>query len=168
MQSKFEAVLLHKGNHLSLAPFAHASGFNETYETIELVFHLIKDSIYKWNICWDLKVIGLLLGLQMGYTQYLNCRGDAGGRVPHRELACPHRDLGVPHRDLSAGWSDEKELILHLILAKNRFNFRQRPFFLVLIQFRRRNYVFFTKVLSHAKCVWWRLQKRPPMQNFTI
>ena len=62
-------------------------------------------------------MIGLLLGLQMGYTQYLNCRGDAGGRVPHRELAClhrdlasphrdlasPHRDLGVPHRDLSAG-----------------------------------------------------------------
>ena len=40
--------------------------------------------------------------------------------------------------------------------------------FLVFIQFRRGNYVIFTKVLSHAKCIWSRLQKRPPMQNFTI
>ena len=43
-----------------------------------------------------------------------------------------------------------------------------KTFFLAFIQFRRRNYVIFTKVLSHAKCVWSRLQKRPPMQNFTI
>ena len=100
--------------------------------------------------------------------QYLNCRGDAS-----------------PHRDLSSGWSDEKDLILHpilakkhfnfgedlffglhLVLAKKHFNFRRRPFFLVFIQFRRRNYVIFTKVLSNAKCVWSRLQKRPPHAKF--
>ena len=56
-----------------------------------------------------------------------------------------------------------------LNLGKNiHFDFRRRPFFLLFIQFRRRNYVIFTKVLSHAKCVWSRLQKRSPMQNFTI
>ena len=32
----------------------------------------------------------------------------------------------------------------------------------MFIQFRRRNYVTFTKVLSHSKCVWSRLQKHPP------
>ena len=32
-----------------------------------------------------------------GYSQYLNCRGDAS---PHRELASPNRDLASPHRDL--------------------------------------------------------------------
>ena len=109
------------------------------------------------------------------YTQYLNCRGYAS-----------------PHRDLSAGWSEEKGLQnpveysskfrgksdsekihfksrrrpfffgRHLILAKKHLDSRWRPFsFLVFIQFRRRNYVIFTKV-------WSRLQKRPPMQNFTI
>ena len=57
----------------------------------------------------------------LGWGQHLNCRGDAS----------PHRDLASPQRDLSAGWSDEKDLILHQILAKNRFNFRRRPFFLV-------------------------------------
>ena len=57
---------------------------------------------------------------------------------------------------------------LRLTLAKKHFKFRRRSFFLVFIQFRRRNYVIFTKVLSHAKYVWSRLQKRPPMQNCTI
>ena len=31
---------------------------------------LIKHSEYKWKICGDLKVIGLLLGLQMGFTKH--------------------------------------------------------------------------------------------------
>ena len=54
-------------------------------------------------------------------------------------------------------------------------NFGEKPlqfsakiFFLVFIQFRRRNYVIFTKVLTHAKCVWLRGQKRPPIQNSII
>ena len=47
---------------------------------------------------------------------------------------------------------------LHLILAKKHYDSRRRPFsFLVSIQFRRRNYVIFTKV-------WSRLQKRPHIQ----
>ena len=36
----------------------------------------------------------------------------------------------------------------------------------MLIEFRRRNYVIFPKVLLHAKCVWSRLQKRPPHAKF--
>ena len=36
---------------------------------MELVLHLIKYSIYYRNIFKDLKVIGLLLGLQMAYTK---------------------------------------------------------------------------------------------------
>ena len=54
---------------------------------------------------------------------------------------------------------------LHRISGKKTHQFsdsRQRLLsFLVLIQFRRRNYAIFTKVQSS-------LQKRPPMQNFTI
>ena len=38
--------------------------------------------------------------------------------------------------------------------------------FLVFIQFRRRNYEIFTKVLSHVKCAWSRLQKRLPHPKF--
>ena len=51
--------------------------------------------------------------------------------------------------------------------GEKRFNFRQRFFvFLVFIQFWRRNYVIFSKVRSHANCVWSRLPKRPPHAKF--
>ena len=54
---------------------------------------------------------------------------------------------------------------LHLISGEKTYQFldsrRRLLTFLVFIQFRRRNYVIFTEVQS-------RLQKRPPMQNFTI
>ena len=64
---------------MSLAPLAHTSGLNETYETMELILQLIKYSIYKWNICRDLEVIGLLLGVQMGYVKHqcFLCRWDS-------------------------------------------------------------------------------------------
>ena len=39
-------------------------------------------------------------------------------------------------------------------------------FFLVFTQLRGRNHIISTKVLSHAKCVWSRLQKRPPHAKF--
>ena len=70
IDSSKASVLLNKGNHLSLAPFAHAAGLKENYETVELVLHLIMDSVYDWNICRDLEVIGLLLGVQMGYSKH--------------------------------------------------------------------------------------------------
>ena len=105
----------------------------------------------------------------------LNCRGDAGGRVPHRELAYPHRNLASPHRDLGVPSSRFERWINRQKRFNSSPNFGEIPlqflamtFFLLFIQFRRRNYVIFTKVLSHAKCVWSRLQKRPLMQNFAI
>ena len=94
--------------------------------------------------------------------QYLNCRGDAGERVPHRELASPHqylaslhRDLGVPPSRCERWWSDEKDLILWLILAKKHFNFRRIPFF-------------FWCLFNRSKCVWSRLQKRPHAKFYKL
>ena len=55
---------------------------------------------------------------------------------------------------------------LYLILAKNTSILGEELFFLVFVQFRQQNYVIFPKVLSHAKCVWSRLQKRPPHAKF--
>ena len=77
--SMFKAVLLHKGIFLSLAHLVHAFGIKEAYETMELVLHLFKNSICNWNIWSDLKVIGLLLGLQIRYTkqQFFLCRWDS-------------------------------------------------------------------------------------------
>ena len=60
-------------------------------------------------------------------------------------------------------------LIFFLVFTEKTLQFLAKTFsFLVCMQFRQRHYVIFTKVLSHAKRVWSRVQKRPPMQNFTI
>ena len=37
-----------------------------------------------------------------------------------------------------------------------------------LDRFRGRKDIISSKVLRHSKCVWSRLQNRPPMQNFTV
>ena len=68
--SSLKAVLLHNGNSNPSIPVAHAVGLKETYDTMQRVLGLIKYSEHEWAICGDFKVIGLLLGLQSGYTKH--------------------------------------------------------------------------------------------------
>ena len=37
---------------------------------MELLLEAIKYSEYQWSLCGDLKVIGLLMGMQAGFTKY--------------------------------------------------------------------------------------------------
>jgi len=73
-----KAVLLHIGNVLPSIPVAHAFGIKESDDSMKQLLQYIKNDTYKWNICADLKVIALLLGLQLGYTKfpYLLCKWD--------------------------------------------------------------------------------------------
>jgi hypothetical protein len=64
-----KAVLLHNRNVLASVPLAHSTKLSKSYETLELVLEKIKYHKHEWRICGDLKVIGLLLGLQRGYTK---------------------------------------------------------------------------------------------------
>ena len=57
-------------------------------------------------------------------------------------------------KDLFYFWSSPN-------FGKKHFNFWGRPFF-GLHSILQRNYIISAKVLSHAKCVWSGLQKRPP------
>jgi hypothetical protein len=43
----------------------------ETYESMDLLLTAIGYSKYGWKICGDLEVIGLLIGMQSGYTVLL-------------------------------------------------------------------------------------------------
>jgi len=62
----FKAVLLHNGNVLPSILVAHAFGIKESGDSMKQLLQYIKYDTYKWNICADLKVIALLLGLQLG------------------------------------------------------------------------------------------------------
>jgi len=63
-----KAVLLHNGNIFPSAPLAHAANMKEYYENMKLLLEKIQYEKHNWNICGDLKLTALLLGLQFGYT----------------------------------------------------------------------------------------------------
>ena len=68
-------VLRHNGNRFRSVPLLHAANMKETYESKKLLLGKIKNDEFKWNLCGDLKVVALLLGMQLGYTKY--CRSVA-------------------------------------------------------------------------------------------
>jgi hypothetical protein len=65
-----KAVLLHNSNVLASIPLAHSIKLSESYETLKLVLEKIKYHEHEWQIRGDLKVIGLLLEQQRGYTKF--------------------------------------------------------------------------------------------------
>ena len=63
-----KAVLLH--NKKPSIPIAHFAQLEESYESIEYLLNAIRYSGYQWSLCGDLKVIGILMGLQGGCTKH--------------------------------------------------------------------------------------------------
>jgi len=63
-------VLLHNGNRLPSILLVHAANMRESYESMKLLLGKIKHDKFKWKLRGDLKVAALLLGMQLGYTNY--------------------------------------------------------------------------------------------------
>ena len=58
-----KAVLFHSGNTLPSMPVGCSVHNKESYENMKILMEAINYDKFKWQICGDLKVIGLLLGL---------------------------------------------------------------------------------------------------------
>ena len=69
-QRSLKAVLLHNGNIMPSIPVAHSVHLKETYDNMEILLKAIKYESHQWNICADLKVIGMLMGMQSGFTKF--------------------------------------------------------------------------------------------------
>jgi len=80
-----KALLLHSGNTLPSTPVRHSVHNNESYENLKILMEAINYNKFKWQICGDLKVIALLLGLQQGFTKYccFICEWDSRARSLH-------------------------------------------------------------------------------------
>jgi len=80
-----KAVLLHNGNVLPSIPVPHAFRIKESFNSVKQLPQYIKYDTCNWNICADLKVIALLLGLQLGYTKFLCflCDWDSRDKAHH-------------------------------------------------------------------------------------
>jgi len=70
--SKFslKAVLLHNRYIHPSIPISHSVHMKETHKNMDLLLTAISYSKYGWKICEDLHGIGLLLGIQSGYTKF--------------------------------------------------------------------------------------------------
>ena len=57
----------------------------ESYESIEIILNAIQYNKYKWSLCGDLKVIGILIGMQGGFTKHccFLCLWDSRATVEH-------------------------------------------------------------------------------------
>jgi len=80
-------VLPHNGNVLPSIPVAYAFGIKESDDSMKQLLQYIKYDTYKWNICADLKVFALLLGLQLRYTKFpcFLCEWDSRDKA-HRHV----------------------------------------------------------------------------------
>lgn len=85
--SKFglKAVLLHNGNEKKSVPIGYSATMKETYDNLARVINLINYSKHEWQVCSDLKVVAIVLGLQSGYTKYVCflCLWDSRDRKSH-------------------------------------------------------------------------------------
>ena len=104
--SKFiwKAVLLCNRNfHLSV-PIVHSVYMKETDENMDLLLKAISYSKYGWKTCGDLKVIGLFLGIQSGYTKFccFLCEWDSRAKDKHYKIKdWPMQGNSVPEKSVS-------------------------------------------------------------------
>ena len=65
-----KAVLFHNGNIKPSVPIAHSVHLKKSNESIEILVDAIQYNEYKWYLCGDLKIIGILMGMQGGFTEH--------------------------------------------------------------------------------------------------
>ena len=78
-------AVLRNGNTLPSIAVGHSVHNKESYENMKIPMEAINYDKFKWQICVDLKVIALLLGLQQGFTKYccFICEWDSRARSLH-------------------------------------------------------------------------------------
>lgn len=65
-----KAVLVNNGNTFPSVPIAYARNVKETYASMQAILMLTKYHEHNWQICGDLKIIGILMGLKQGYAKH--------------------------------------------------------------------------------------------------
>lgn len=80
-----KAVLLHVDKNFPSIPIAYSITAKETYETIKSILEAVRYDVFRWKVCSDLKVIGILTGMQKGFTKYncFLCLWDSRARHEH-------------------------------------------------------------------------------------
>src|SRR6218665_560434 len=80
----------------------------KTHDNLRQLLNTIEYKKYGWDLCGDLKVVALLMGLQQGYTKYMCflCEWDSQAR--ELNYTCGKNELECPAPQLSGrgGWEN--------------------------------------------------------------
>ena len=95
-----KAILLHNGNVYAPLPVAHSVVLNEEYYNMHFLLQKLKYDTHRWDICGDLKISTILLGLQKGFTSYpcFLCEWNSRARDEHYV-----RSVWLPRKTLTSG-----------------------------------------------------------------
>ena len=76
---------MHNGNKYPSIPIAHSVHLKEDYASVKYLLRVVKYGDHEWEVIGDFKMIGLLTGLQGGFTKYLwfLCYWDSRATAKH-------------------------------------------------------------------------------------
>ena len=69
-KTSLKGVILHNGNEFPSIAVAYAWHLKKCYEVMKMLLLKVNYHAHCWSICWDFRVIVILLGLQTWYTKY--------------------------------------------------------------------------------------------------
>lgn len=70
-KQSLKGVLLHNGSEYPSLPIAYSTITQESYEIIANLLQKLQYNKYQWDICADLKIVGIISGLKGGYASYM-------------------------------------------------------------------------------------------------
>jgi hypothetical protein len=84
-KSSLKTVVPHNGNVLPSSPVGYAVNMKESYDNMKLLLNCVNYKKYQWQVCGDLRVVAVLLGLQQGYTKFccFLCEWDNRANTSH-------------------------------------------------------------------------------------
>ena len=69
-QGRPKAVLLHNEIFEPSIPIAHSVHLKETYDEMKILLEGTEYNVQHWGICGDLKMTGMLKGMQERFTKF--------------------------------------------------------------------------------------------------
>ena len=68
-QQSLKAVPLHNENSQPSTLIAHSVHLKQTHDEMKILLQAIQYNVQEWGICGDLKMTGMLMGIQGGFTK---------------------------------------------------------------------------------------------------
>ena len=98
LQLSLKAVLLHNGNSKPSILIAHCVHSKKTYDNVKILLEAIQYYVHQCNSCGDLKVTGMSLSMQAGFTKFCClCLWDSCSTAKHY-VRCDWEDLWAGKR----------------------------------------------------------------------